>query len=297
MDEETTKQKSRKELRKEIENAEKKYQGYIERRNEFNDRARQMREERDLLHKKRKEIISGIEEMKAEKNRIFEQLQEHKRRRDMLHKKAHELIDLKRGKRSGKKGESVSTELNELRDRLQKLEYMQETTPMSVDKEREIIDEIHRGYQRLRELEKEYEKEEKITGEMKGLNNELDGLFKEADTEHELVVKYYGMARKIQKKMDEVVKEVSHLIAEADKKHEAYLELRKKADEFHQKALDMRNVLNDIRKENRASFLEIKKRINEQNRAARDAVADEKKLEEKSDEALEQLLKKGKITL
>lgn len=291
------KQKSRRELRKEIENAEKKYQGYIERRNEFNDRARQMREERDLLHRRRKEIISGIEKMKEEKRRIFEQLQEHKKRRDMLHKKAHELIDKKRGRSGDRKGESVFTELNTLRERLRRLEYMQETTPMSVDKEKEIIDEIHRGYQRLRELEKEYEKEEKVTEEIEGLNEELDNLFKEADSEHELVVKYYAMAREIQKKMDDVVKEVSHLIAEADKKHEAYLEFRKKADEFHQKALGMRNVLNDIRNENRERFLEIKKLIEEQNRAAREAIADEKKLMEKSEEALEHLFKKGKITL
>ena len=297
MDEETAHIKSRKEIRKEMEDAEKKYQGYLERRNEFNDKARVMREERDLLHEKRKEVMTRVNALREKKNKALNELRKHKERRNALHKRAHELIDLKRAKRGLKRRDSISMELGSLKDHLRKLEYRQETTPLSLEKERDIIDEIRKGYKVLKELEKECAEVEEVNEEIKTLNGQLDNLFKEADTEHELVVKYYESSREFQEKMDGIIKEVSHLITEADKKHEAFLEFRKKGDEFHQKAMEMRNHLNDIRKENRARYLEIKRLITEQNKAARQAVADKKKLKQKYEEAYDKLKSKKKISL
>ena len=61
-----SKTESKKEL-EELRNAEKKYQAYIDRRNELNNLARILREERDMINKKHKEIRETMEKIKKEK--------------------------------------------------------------------------------------------------------------------------------------------------------------------------------------------------------------------------------------
>jgi uncharacterized coiled-coil DUF342 family protein len=78
--------KSRKDLRREVDDAEKKFQGYVARRNEFNDKARQMRDDRDLLHNRRKEIMTEVNALRTEKDKALGDLRKHKERRDTLHK-------------------------------------------------------------------------------------------------------------------------------------------------------------------------------------------------------------------
>lgn len=297
MGEEELHTRTRIEVRKEIDNAEKKFQGYIVRRNEFNDKARQTREERDLLHSKRKEIMEEVNSLREERSKALDELRKHKERRDSLHQKAKKIIEFKRAKRGAMKSDSAASDLFSLKGHLRKLEYMQQTTPLTMEKERDVIDEIREGYSALKELEKEYSEIVGVNNEVKTMDRELDGLFKEADSEHQLVVKYYEVSRKYQKKMDDIFKEVSHLIAEADKKHATFLDYRKKADEFHEMAMEMRNRLNEFRNENREKAQEARKNIADQNRSAREAVGNKEILDEKYDEALENLIKKGKISL
>ena len=297
MDDEKGPARAREEIRKEMDDAEKKFQGYLVKRNEYNDKARQTREDRDLLHTKRKEIMEQVNALRDERSKALDELRKHKEKRDLLHLNAKKLIEIKKARKVAVKGERVAGDLFSLKAHLKKLEYMQQTTPLTMDKEREVIDEIKEGYAQLQVLEKEFSQIVEITDEVKTLDGELDGLFKQADDEHQLVVKYYEISRKYQKKIDEVFREVSHLIAEADRKHASFLELRKKADEFHEKASEMRGLLNDIRKENREQAQAARQVINDQNLSAREAIENQEMLDEKYDEALEHLLKKGKISL
>ncbi|RLF57339.1 MAG: hypothetical protein DRN25_06680, partial [Thermoplasmata archaeon] len=87
------------------------------------------------------------------------------------------------------------------------------------------------------------------------------------------------------------------LINEAKKKHEEYLEVKRQADEFHRKAMEMRARIITIRREIRAKREEAKKAIEEINIEAKQALFDEKKLEEITEEALENLKKGGKISI
>ena len=297
MDDEKAPARTRQDIRKEMDDAEKKFQGYITRRNEFNDKARQTREERDLLHSKRREIMEDVNALKDERSKALDELRNHKDKRDLLHQNAKKLIEMKKARKEAVKGESVAGDLFSLRAQLRKLEYTQQTTPLTMEKEREMIDEIKEGYAQLKVLEEEFSQIVEITDEVKSLDGELDGLFKQADSEHQLVVKYYELSRKYQKKLDEVFREVSHLRAEGDKKHAVFLEYRKKADEFHEKASEMRGHLNDIRNENREQAQAARQVIKDQNKSARETIGNKDLLDEKYDEALEKLLKKGKIAL
>lgn len=297
MDEEQSPTKTRQDLRVQMDDAEKKFQGAIAKRNEFNDKARQAREDRDLLHAKRKEIMVEVNALKDEKNKALEGLRKHKEKRDLLHQKARKIIDLKKAKRGDAQGNNVGDELFTLKAELKKLEYMQQTTPLKMEKERDIIDEIRDGTARLKELEKEFSEIIGVKEEVTSLDGEIDSLFKQADDEHQLVVQYYTKMKKYRDKVDEIFREVSYLIAEADKKHSGFIEFRKKADEFHEKAMEMRGHLNEIRNENREQARQARQIISDQNISARSTIKDKEKLDEKYDEALENLLKKGKISL
>lgn len=297
MVEEEVQSRTRQDIRKEMDDAEKKFQGSITKRNEFNDKARQIREDRDLLHQKRKEIMVDVNSLKKEKDKALEELRKHKEKRDSLHKKARKIIDLKKAKSGDMKGGNVGDELFSLKAQLKKLEYMQQITPLTMEKERDIIDEIRDGTARLKELEKEFQDIVGVKEEVTSLDGEIDSMFKEADDEHQLVVKYYTKTKEYRDKLDEIFREVNYLRAEADKKHAQFLEYRQKADEFHQKAMDMREHLTGIRSENREQARQARQVISDQNKSARGAIKDKEKLDEKLDEALELLLKKGKISL
>ena len=54
-----------------LRNAEKKYQSLIGKRNELNDIARVIREERDLLNDKRKELREQMDKNKKERARML----------------------------------------------------------------------------------------------------------------------------------------------------------------------------------------------------------------------------------
>ena len=60
MSDDSTKKKEIEQLK----DAEKKYQSYIEKRNEFNDMAKVLREERDMLNDSRKDLKGKIDKIK-----------------------------------------------------------------------------------------------------------------------------------------------------------------------------------------------------------------------------------------
>lgn len=289
-------QKIRAEKRRVIENAEQKYQELITKRDEFNTEARRVRDERDAFRQKKDEIFSGIEDIKRQKNEIGKILAEHKTKRDEYQKKAKELINIKKQKR-GKIYASLSDEVLELQAELQYLELTQQTKVMSLHDENEIVERIRKTHEKVVKYQKELEVQDKLSGEVHELDSEITKLFENADKEHAEVIKLAGQMKELTQKIINTVNETAHIINEANKKHQEYLELREKADECHRKAKEMRDKIITTRRELREFTMESKKLIEEHNIKVRDKFDDKKKLDEKAEENLLELLKKGKISL
>jgi phosphoserine phosphatase len=279
-----------------IKDAEKKYQSYIEKRNELNDMARVLREERDMVNEKRKEIKEKMDKVKKKRDELVSKMRQHKEIRNKLQQQAKELIEAKR-KKKGDVFRNLPLHVEELKADFQMLEYRQETVPMDTAEENKLIDSI-------REKRKQYEKSKKQLDEQKLIevditdkDNAIDELFKKADEEHEKVQKYYD---ENQKKHEEYVKLVNELclsISEANKKHDQYMELKNEAQKIHEKAFEMRSKMMAIKGERRKRYEEDKRVIREQNLSARKAVLDEKKLDEIADESVDALKKGKKISL
>ena len=91
------------------------------------------------------------------------------------------------------------------------------------------------------------------------------------------------------------MKSISHLIAEANKNHEAYVAIKEKADGFHEKSQEMRKKLMAIRNEKRDEARAGKKLVTDHNKDVKKQMGSEEDLDAAADDALQLLLKKGKV--
>ncbi|HDM25465.1 MAG TPA: hypothetical protein ENG24_02590 [Thermoplasmatales archaeon] len=280
----------------ELRNAEKKYQLLIQRRNELNEIARNVKEERDMINKRRRELLEEMKKKKEERNKLAEKMKQHKEMRDKLQKQAKELIQAKRSKK-GSIIKSLPLRAEELKADIQMLEYRQETEPMSTEEENELIEKIRRKKKEYEKLKKELEKQKIIEVDLSDTEKAIKGLFKKADEEHQQVQKYYKEMEKTHKKFVKLMEEVAALINEAKKKHEKFMAIKEEADKLHVKAVEMRSKIITIKKERRKHKEEARRMLGELNKKAQQALLDEKKIEELTEQTIEALKKGQKISL
>jgi len=289
---EKTKKKDLEQLR----NAEKKFQSYLEKRNELNDLAKILREERNMINKSHKEIKESMKQLKKERDEFVSKMKEHKQLRNQLQAQAKELIKA-RQKKQGQVFKNLPLRVEELKADSQMLEYRQETVPMSSSEENELIDKIREKKAEYHNVLKELKNQQTIQIDITDKDLAIDELFKKADEEHEKVQKFYDESQKKHQAYVKMVHELSVSIAEANKKHEQYIEVRNEAQANHEKAMDMRSKIMSVKDERRQQWREAKKIIKEQNQQARKAVMDKDKLQELSEKSLECLKKGEKISL
>jgi len=279
-----------------IKDAEKKFQSYIQKRNELNDEARLLREERDMIHKSKKEQKEEIEKLKKERDELVAKMREHQKIRNKLQKEAKKLIEAKR-KKKGEVFNNLPMRVEELKADVQMLEYKQETVPLNPREENKLIEKIREKKEEYRKTKKLLEKQEEIQIDISDKDNAIDELFKKADEEHKLVEKYYNENQKKHERYIKLVKEMSVSINEANKKHDNYIKIKKEADESHKKAYELKSKILAIKEERWKQRQEAKKAIKDQNTQARQAVMDKKKLEEHRDRSVEDFKKGKKIIL
>lgn len=279
-----------------LKDAEKKYQSYISRRNELNDMAKVLREERDMLNDNRKELKDKVGSVKKERDELVSKMKHHKELRNKIQEQAKKLIEAKR-KKKGEVFKNLPLRLEELKADVQMLEYRQETVPMSPAEENELIDKIREKRAEYKITQKRMDEQKVVEIDISDKDKAIDELFKRADEEHKLVKKYYDENQKKHEKYIKLVNELSVSISEANKKHEQYVEIRNEAQKVHEKAFEMKSKIIAIKGERRKRWNEAKQAIKDQNVKARKAVMDKKQLEKIADKSVDALKKGEKITL
>lgn len=280
----------------EDQNAEVKYRGIIDKRNELNDQAREFADARDALNAERREIIEQIRDLRDERDVIVKQMRQHQKARNQYQDKAKSLIEAKKGKRKGIH-KDLDRDLETLKAEAKLKEVEQETTVLTIEEENELLKELKKQYNEIKRLEALLGAQDAILSEVKDVDEKITMLFKMADEEHEKVVAFSKQAREMHDRITLMGKSISHLISESNKNHEAYVKLKERADEYHQKANEMREKIMAIRNVKKDEMRESRKLISDQNRSVKAALDDEKKLEAAADDALTTLLKKGKLEI
>jgi len=286
----------RKKVPTELEKAELKLRSILDRRDELNEQANLVRQERDLLHNQRRETADGMREIRDKRDDFVKQMRAHKAVRNKLHDQARALIDTRR-KLRGKNPMNVGGDLRRLRVELDKMEMRQQTEPMPIAEENDLIDEMRVKYKDLLELEKVEDENVKVSKDVGDIDRHIDDLFRRADEEHRQVVALSDEAQKLHDKVTEAFQRIAALSAEANKKHEEYIKLREKADEYHQRAQEMRKTVLKTKEDERKEKREARDAIRQQNLSVRKALTDKKKLDEAAEDSLQQLLKHGKVEL
>ena len=269
----------KKEEIEQLKDAEKKYQSYIQKRNELNDMAKVVREERDMIHESRKGLKTEIDKVKKERDELVAKMRQHKKIRNKYQEEAKKLIEAKR-KKKGAVFKNLPIRVEELKADFQMLEYRQETVPMSPQEENELIEKIRLKREEYERTKIHLEKQKEVEIDISDKDKAIDEIFKKADEEHKLVQKYYDENQKKHERYMQLVNEMSVSIAEANKKHDQYVELRQEAQKTHDKAFEMKSKIFGIKDERRKRFQEAKQMIKEQNIKARKATMDVKKLVE-----------------
>lgn len=286
----------RKKVPSELEKAEIKLGDLMNRRDALNAQASVHRQERDRLHEQKRTLAAEMRAVKDGRDAAVREMREHKTKRNGYQARAKQLIERRRQSRGKFKG-SVASGLAALRRETQRMDMDQQTRPMKLEEENELLDQLRAKVREIRELEKIKGEEEQVHKSVKELDAAIDDLFRKADAEHADVVVLARKADALHDKVTELVQNLAVLISEANKKHEEFLEVRAKADEVHQKVVDMRTKVLTTREASRAEAREDRQILKQHRQDVRKALYDEKKLDEFADRAVQALLKKGKVEI
>ena len=285
-----------KQTRKVLEDAEKRYQAVITKRDELHKEGKLIKEERDALHQQKREMLDNIKDLKEERSNLVDDMRAHKKKRDQAQSEAKRLINRKRGKNQEKYQDLIG-QIDDLEAELKLMDYKYQTEPLNFVKEKEYLDSIRVKYKKLIELRKLEPDHKILLGEIDDINERITALFKLADSEHTEVEKFYKKSQKVHEKIQNINEEINHLVEEANKKHEEFIKLNERATHFHKRAMEMRGKVLTIRRERREILSNARKIVEDINLAVKEKLEDEDELDKAAKDAVKKLKSKGKIEL
>ena len=277
-------------------NAEREFRKLIEKRNELNDAARQARDERDGLNEQKKNLVAQMRSLQTERDSKNAEAREWKEKRNEFQRQAKSLIENKRKMRKENTPGNAGT-IRALENEIRAMERMQQTTALTVAKENDLIDKLRAKMKELEQAKLVYSEEAKLLSDVKDIDQKIDELFKSADEALKKVVELSNQGQALHDQIGPVLESLKFLDAKSDEKHQAYIQLRKDADEHHAKAMGLREQVQKLRDERAKMYGERKQEMQNANKDAREQLFDEAKLEDKADDAMKALLAGGKISL
>ena len=282
----------------EIQRSEERFQRFVDRRNEYNSEARMLRDERDAIHDQRGKVMQKILAMRDEMKAHSQAKQRSMQSRNKLRDQARKLIAAKQARRKdGKDGKGLRYTVEALMSEIMASERRLATTEMTIAKERALLERISILRRSLGEQQSSLEEQEHLHAEVGELDQSIDERFSEADQHHLEVVRLAKLNSKLYDKMTELMKEAAHLSGESDKKHQEFVDVRKRADHQHERAMEMLDQLrthrNVAREEQQAGWKVVRDRRKE----VKEALYDDKKLAAAADDAIRELMLGGKISL
>lgn len=280
----------------ELRSSEEKFQSIITKRDELNQQAQAIRVERDALNDKKRELRGYLDDLRDQRRSLSAKVGEHKKKRDDLQLKAKSMIAMKQKLRAGMSREARMS-LTEKKHEMRRLEMEQQTIPVPIEEEAELVKKIKALYKQIGELEGLVKEQKEIQLSVQEIDDTIDEAFALANSEHQHLMLHVNERKEIDSKINTIVNDIGIVIAAANKKHKEFLEVREAADAQHNKARELRDKILEIRATKRAERDEQRRAIADVNASVRKELLDKDKLDKAADSALKQLLSKGKIEL
>jgi uncharacterized coiled-coil DUF342 family protein len=208
---------------------------------------------RDDLNKQTKEWVVKRDALNAQVRALIEEAGKHRENRDQLNVKVRESKDLRDewNKKVSELNEKVSAlkkdkepvpekrpdnepPIKQLKKQLKDLEFKQQTSALSKDKDDEIVKQISLLAHQIDEKEKASEH----GGEIKELVHQLRDAKSQAETHHRAVSEYARSAQTAHDDMIALYEQADKLRKEADAAQEEFVKCKTQADEEHKKHIE-----------------------------------------------------------
>ncbi len=286
-------------LRSRLHAMETKVRRMRDNRNSHNENARRAADSRNAVQEQAKGLRESIDEMKAKQKEIRDQARIHKARRDEIQGHIREIISKKRGRRDDERGsKSVVIELSETEGQIDKIERRLETDGrLKLEDENKLLKELKKLIGKRNELLPAVKEHESITIDLGDMDESINRLKAEADSEHQAMVDCHKQGDEIWEEIKPLFEERDFLRAEGDRLHNVFVEAKAAADEVHTEMKALLDQVNEIRDSIKAAREEREKTIRDHNQSVRDAIRSPSESEELAGSLEEMLLESGSLTL
>jgi uncharacterized coiled-coil DUF342 family protein len=221
----------------------KKAEHYRRKRDKLNNTARRWADKRDQLNAESRENIEKANIHRKKRDSLNEEVKKAKMERETWNKKVAEA----QSKLGGLKKKHLPKDgitLEKLKREIRNLEFKQQTSVLSPDKERELLDLISDNQEKVREREKLLEGNKEIQ-EVLAKRNEAK---EKAEEAHKKVSESAESAQKEHDSMCKFYDEGDRLRKEADGAQMEFRKTKVTADEAHKNHVDMVRQVHDFDK-------------------------------------------------
>ncbi len=213
------------------------------RRDELNTRTKGWIEKRDALNAQVRQYIEEAAEHRTERDSLNEAVQGAKTERETWNRKVSEQLDeLNRLRR--RKTPQGAIPLEKLKRDLRGLEFRQQTSVLTVEKERDLIEQIARLRAEIKGREKVLEEDE----EVQALQATVKETKETAEHHHEEVTRLADEAQVHHDAMVNLYEQADAARGEADNAQEQFIKTKMMADKEHQRHIDFIHAVRDYEK-------------------------------------------------
>ncbi len=212
-------------------------------RDKLNDKTRSWADRRDELNAKVRELLDQAAQHRTKRDEMNDAVKEAKRERDARNKRVNELLSQVNRLKREKSPRGVIP-LGKLRREMKALEFRQQTTVLSVEKERDLVESLTKIRDQIEERERELEKDE----EVKAALEEVGEAREAAETAHHQVGELAEQAQKEHDAMMALYEQSDAIRAEADQAQEEFIRTKMMADEEHKRHIDFIREVHDYDK-------------------------------------------------
>jgi uncharacterized coiled-coil DUF342 family protein len=221
----------------------KKAEQYRRKRDKLNSTARKWADRRDKLNGESRENIEKANGHRKKRDKLNEQVKSAKGEREKWNRKVSES-QARLGELKKKHLPKDGITLEKLKREVRNLEFRQQTSVLSVDKERELLDLLGSVQGQIKEREKLLEGNEEI----QDILNNRNEAKAQAETAHKLVAESAEAAQKEHDLMCKFYDEGDRLRKEADYAQIEFRGAKEQADEAHKNHVEMVKQVHDFDK-------------------------------------------------
>ncbi len=279
--------------------AEKRYRGLLDRRDMEANLADEAREERDMLQTRRRELIDASRAARAKRDELSDEARSHEEMARAARARLQGSARHKQQRGRNKGPETEEEKHDRLRAEIAEAERRLEREPMPIAEEKKLVEMTRRRKREADTLKAALAA--KAPALPDGIGDDLphdeEGLKAIIDGETAQANALRGQAQAAHDEAQKHSGDIDALTKEADLKHARVLDHRAKANDIHEKAMKMRELVIAERAKRQAEREEGRQEMADQAERVKSTLYDEERTNREADEAVAALKAKGRLTL